>query len=117
PSHPMPWAIKAVLHRGEWPVRHLETVVESPVLRMDGSILSTPGYDVATGLLYIPSQGFDQIPLSPNQADAAAAVQTLLDVVRDFPFATPAHAAAWIASVLTPLARFAFKGPSPLFLV
>ena len=35
---------------------------------------------------------------------------------RRFPFGTEAHKAAWVASVLTPLARYAFHGPSPLYL-
>ena len=35
----------------------------------------------------------------------------------DFPFAKPEHRAAWLAFVLTPLARHAFSGPSPLFLI
>src|SRR5262249_14157328 len=41
----------------------------------------------------------------------------LLDPVRDFPFASDAHQAGWMASVLTPLARHAFDGPSPLNLI
>src|SRR5262249_40103574 len=39
------------------------------------------------------------------------------EVVGDFPFAGDCHRAAWLAALLTPLARFAFAGPSPLFLV
>jgi hypothetical protein len=38
-------------------------------------------------------------------------------VTCDFSFQRKAHEAAWVASVLTPFARFAFPGPSPLFLV
>ncbi len=49
--------------------------------------------------------------------DADAAMERLLEVVCDFPFETPEHRAAWLASLLTPLARFAFSGPSPLFLI
>jgi hypothetical protein len=39
-----------------------------------------------------------------------------LEVIEDFPFATDAHKAAWLSGVLTPLARYAFHGPAPLFL-
>ena len=35
----------------------------------------------------------------------------------DFPFAADMHRAAWLAALLTPLARPAFDGPAPLFLV
>jgi hypothetical protein len=40
----------------------------------------------------------------------------LEDVIQDFPFETEAHKAAWVAALLTPLARFAFTGPAPMFL-
>jgi hypothetical protein len=41
----------------------------------------------------------------------------LLEVVADFPFEREVHRAAWLAALLTPMARFAFVGPAPLFLV
>jgi hypothetical protein len=44
------------------------------------------------------------------------ALAALLEVVEDFPFATVAHRSTWVASLLTPLARHAFEGPTPLFL-
>jgi hypothetical protein len=40
-----------------------------------------------------------------------------LEVVCDFPLATGAHRAAWLAALLTPLARFAFHGATPLFVI
>jgi hypothetical protein len=57
------------------------------------------------------------VPAAPTQPQAAAAAAELLDVVCDFPFKSDAHRAAWLAGVLTPLARFAFEGPAPLFLM
>jgi hypothetical protein len=38
-------------------------------------------------------------------------------VIEDFPFDQPVHRSAYLAALLTPLARFAFAGPTPLFLV
>src|SRR5262249_36833381 len=53
---PPEFCVKAVAARGDYPgIRHLEGVVEAPVLRSDGSILDQPGYDQQTGLLYLPS--------------------------------------------------------------
>jgi hypothetical protein len=43
-------------------------------------------------------------------------MELLLDVVRDFPFQTPAHRSTWLSATLTPLARWAFDGPTPLHL-
>ena len=41
----------------------------------------------------------------------------VLEVIAEFPFQAGVHRAAWAAAMLTPLARFAFDGPAPLFLV
>lgn len=117
PAHPPAWAAPAVEARKSWPrMRYLEGIVESPVLKPDGSVLDRRGYDDATGLLYLPSARYSAVPRQPSQADARAAADELLDVVSDFPFKTDGHRAAWLAGVLTPLARYAFRGPAPLFL-
>lgn len=97
-------------------VRPLEAVSETPLLRPDGTILQEPGYDAETGILYEPAT-FEKIPTHPTHDDAIRARDELLEVVTDFPFAKPMHKAAWLASVLTPLARPAFDGPAPLFFI
>jgi len=118
PAHPPRWAVEGTHCRGQWQgVRHLESVIETPVFCPDGSILSTPGYHPPTGLLFESSTEFPTIPESPTQADAIQAAADIANVVVDFPFSSPAHLSAWVASVITPLARFAFAGPAPLFLV
>jgi hypothetical protein len=116
--HPVDWAVRAVEARGEWRgIRRLEGVVEVPVLRTDGSILQAPGYDEATGLLFQPRQEFAEIPQRPTLADAERAKEALLEVVCDVCFAGDEYKSAWMASLLTPLARFAYHGPTPLFLI
>jgi hypothetical protein len=118
PARPPAWCVAAVHVRANWPgVRHLEAVVDYPVLRPDGTILSCPGYDSATGLLLELSGESVTLLDHPSWDDALAARDQLLDVVADFPFENEAHRAAWLAALLTPLARFAFEGPAPLFLV
>jgi hypothetical protein len=118
PSHPPAWLAPAIEARKTWPgMRHLEGIVESPVLLPDGSLLDQPGYDEATGLLYQPNTQYPEISSRPTQDDAIAAAIALIDVVCDFPFKSDAHRSAWIASLLTPLARYAFTGPAPLFLM
>ena len=117
PAHPPLWAVRAVATAGQYPgMRPLVGVVETPTLRADGTILDRPGYDESTGLIYRPLGRPPQIPARPSRADALAARDRLLDVVRDFPFARPEHEGAWLAAVLTPLCRWAFAGSTPLFL-
>jgi len=118
PAHPPAWAAPAVEARKSWPkVRYLEAVTESPVLRPDGTVLDKRGYDGATGLLYLPNSKYPVAPRAPTKEDAERAIADLLEVVIDFPFRSDAHRAAWIAGVLTPLGRYAFQGPAPLFLM
>jgi hypothetical protein len=118
PDRPPAWCVAAVHARANWPgIRHLEAVVDYPVLRPDGTILCRPGYDPDTGLLLEPTGAFPEIPDRPTKDAAIAARDVLLEVVADFPFERDVHRAAWLAALLTPLARFAFVGPAPLFLV
>lgn len=118
PTHPPGWLVSAIAERGEWAgIRPLIGVSDAPALRPDGSIHQTPGYDAATGTLYEPGGArFEAVPDNITREAAHAAALRLLDVVSDFPFATEAHRAAWLAALLTPLARSAFNGPAPLFL-
>ena len=97
-------------------MRHLEGVIETPIIRLDGSILDTPGYDSTTGLLFEPGTVFPAIPPYPTREEATAATTQIFDLVKDFPFLDRDHRAAWLAALLTPLARFALPGPCPLFL-
>jgi hypothetical protein len=118
PGRPPAWCVAAVHARGDWPgVRHLEAVVDYPVLRPDGTVLDRPGYDDATGLLLDFRGEAPAVPAAPSHGEALAARDALLEVVADFPFGAGCHRAAWLAALLTPLARFAFAGPAPLFLV
>lgn len=113
--HVPQWAVEAIHARGTWPgVRRLVGVIEAPCLRPDGTVLDTPGFDLGTGLLYRPNTAFEPVPLSPTLDDAKAAGRELEEVVVDFPFELPAHKAAWLAEVLTGLARPAIDGLCPL---
>jgi hypothetical protein len=101
-----------------WPhLPLLAGVVETPVIRADGSILQLPGYDAVSGLVYKPCVEGVRVPERPTLTDARAAAAVLYDLVSQFPFENPGvHFGAWLAACLTPPARLAFSGPSPLFL-
>jgi hypothetical protein len=116
--HVPEWCVAAVHARGNWPgVRPLEAVIGYPVLKPDGTVLCKAGYDPDTGLLLAARKPPPAVPDSPSRAEAIAAKEELLRVVSDFPFQNDYHRAAWLAALLTPLSRFAFSGPAPLFLV
>ncbi|HEY4159593.1 MAG TPA: bifunctional DNA primase/polymerase, partial [Polyangiaceae bacterium] len=106
-----------VVARGEWAgIRPLDAIVSYPVMRRDGTLLMSSGYDAATRTLAEIAISVD-VPDAPTQADARAGLAMLADLVCDFPFADAAHRSAWLALVLTIVARPAIDGPTPMLLL
>jgi hypothetical protein len=120
-THPPGWLVGGIHARGEWGngIRPLLGTSDAPIMRPDGSIWQTAGYDSRTGVLFEPGavRAFARIHAEATIDDADAALQRLLEVVCDFKFEADEHRSAWLAGLLTPLARFAFEGPAPLFLI
>jgi hypothetical protein len=117
-THPPDWCVKAVHTRGEWlGIRSLDGIITAPVLRSDGTLFTEPGYDSDSWLFFEPAGDIPEISERPTREDAIRASEVLFDVVQDFPFTKDYHRSAWLASTLTPVARYAFTGPAPLFLI
>lgn len=117
PSLPPSWAASALHGRGMWPgIPRLEGITETPMLRVDGTVLELPGYDPASGFFLAPNGSFRPVKEMPTLDEARAACAELLEIVQDFPFASAAHKSAWLAALLTPLARAAIDGSIPGFL-
>ena len=118
PAHVPDFVVKAVAARGQYPgIRRLTGVVTCPVLRPDGTMLMRPGYDNRTGLYLDPVSEIPELLDSPCRQDAMRSLDMIWDVVCDFPFACRAHRSVWLAGLLTPLARYTFRGPAPMFLM
>lgn len=117
-AHPPNWAVQEVAARRMWrELPYLEAVVETPILRPDGTVLDEPGYDRATGILFEPGADFGRVPVRPTHDDARRALDALLEVVVDFPFVSGEYRSAYLSGLLTPFARYAFRGPVPLHLI
>jgi hypothetical protein len=102
---------------GEWKLRFLQGITQSPTLRADGTVLQEPGYDPASGLLYDPGQiAFPEIADVPTKDDAFAALQILSVPFRSFCFASEADRSVALAAVLTALVRNMFPS-APLFAI
>lgn len=118
PAHPPGYIVDAILARCVWEgVRPLIGVRESPVLRPDGAVHQTLGYDQITRTLYLPSIGFPIIPEDANLDDASGALDILREPFAEFPFVSEADESAFLAGILTLVGRTAFAGPAPLTLV
>lgn len=88
-------------------IRDLTAVTHTPVVRKDGTILDRPGYDDASGVLYLPDPGLSVPPVSaaPSAKEVRRAGRMLLEIVADFPFVTPHDRANYLGALLTPLLR------------
>ncbi len=113
---PPPDAASAYLARvGEWRLRFLQGITQSPTLRADGTVLQEPGYDPLSGLLYDPgSTVFPQVADSPSHDVARAALDVLANPFRGFSFAEDADRSVALAAVLTALVRAMFPA-APMF--
>jgi putative DNA primase/helicase len=87
-----------------FPVLH--GVVTAPAMRADGSILSKPGHDAATGLLFDPrGVVFPAIPERPTRDDAESAFALLNGLIDTFPFETKNDRAVGFSMILTACVR------------
>jgi len=70
-------------------------------------LLDQPGYDCATGLLYVPQPGvvFPPIPAEPNIEDAWEAITILHELIGEFPFTSPEARSVALAGLLTGVIR------------
>jgi hypothetical protein len=91
---------------GQWKLPVLAGVINAPCLRHDGSILSKPGYDEASGLLFEPNGVvFPPIPENPTKDDALKAIGTLKDLLEEFPFVNDADKSVSLSLIFTALDR------------
>lgn len=88
-------------------IRDLAGVVHTPVVRSDGTLLTAPGYDPASGLLHLPDPtvSLPEIPERPTDDDVRGAVDLISPMLVDFPWNTESDRANYWALLLTPLLR------------
>jgi len=102
------------LARKDWKLPVLLGVVEAPIMRADGSILSAPGYDEATGLFLCGNADWPAVPDAPRHDDANAALHELLEPISEFPFVDEAARSVALAAILTAIQRRLLES-APLF--
>lgn len=107
--------VRRVMAAGEYPgVSVLKAVVNMPVARADGTILSTLGLDAATGLYLQGNQMRPPRMLTPTERDETMRrVWALFD---GFPFAAPGDRSAYFAALLTTAIRPTLE-TAPAFLI
>jgi hypothetical protein len=94
--------------RGRWRLPVLARILNTPFLRVDGSLCEQPGYDASSQLLFKPDgELFPAIPQQPSKDDAVAALALLQELISTFPFVTPASRSVALSAILTTLDRHA----------
>jgi uncharacterized protein DUF3854 len=105
---------------GSWQLPVLAGIISAPIMRPDGTILSRPGFDQATGLYFDSDCDWPAIPDQPTREDAKKALVTLLLPFDHFPFVSPPNRAVHAAAILTAIQRrllaacpmFAYSAPT-----
>ena len=97
-------------------LRTLHGVTHTPMMRSDGTILHTPGYDDASGFLYLPDRGLSvrPIPEYPTAEEIRTAVELIMSPVAEFPFVNDDDRATFIGLEITPAIRPLLSGPYQL---
>ncbi len=106
-STPSERILSAVLSERYWPgVRPLLGIIGSPVLRPDGSLLQSAGYDPATGLYYAPKVEIPWVPARPDSREVTAAREFVLGpFLGEFPWVAPADRANYLGLLVTNILR------------
>jgi len=99
---------------GYWNLPVLTGVIEAPIMRPDGSILSAPGYDESTGLFLYTDADWPAMPEQPTRADAETALRELIAPFSEFPFVDDAARSVLMASIITAIQRRLLRS-APLF--
>ncbi|MBK3555677.1 bifunctional DNA primase/polymerase [Streptomyces sp. MBT56] len=111
----MPKSCATVLGRKDWPLPTLRGVVTSPVIRPDGSLLESPGYDRPTGLYLEPRVPLRRLQPQVTKDSLERAKSIVLgDVLHDFPWVKPSDRANFLGALLTPILRAYFHGPTQM---
>ena len=112
--------VRTFLGSTDWNgIPRLRGVIDHPILLPGGRVLSKPGYDEETGWYlniteYLNSWDWDtQI----TRQDAQRALERLYELLKDFPFVSECDWSAFLAALLTPLARPAINSFVPMHIL
>ncbi|MFC8124685.1 bifunctional DNA primase/polymerase [Streptomyces sp. NPDC057302] len=114
----MPKSCSTILGRKTWPLPVLRGVVTSPVIRPDGTLLDSLGYDRATGLFLEPRVPLRRLAPQVTRDSLDKARSIVLDqVLADFPWVAASDRAHFLGALLTPILRPYFHGATPMFVL
>lgn len=111
--------VREIYARHDIPLPACRGIVTCPVMRGDGSILTTGGYDHQTKLYYDPVDKLEipDVQTNPEQKDVTEALKIIDEVFVDFPFEGQADKDNTLALLATPVLRPLIDGCAPFCLI
>jgi hypothetical protein len=92
----------------------LNGIARQPYLRADGSLVTAPGYDAATGMYGAFAAGDFSVPTMPTRSDAETALTLLKDLLAEFSFRDETDLASALVAMLTAAIRPSLSA-APMF--
>ncbi len=86
-------------------LKPLTAIVTAPTIRTDGSMLTSPGYDLRTSLLVAVEEEAFEVPLAPARDEITRALSNLLHPFESFPLVDALARGGLLAALLTAVAR------------
>lgn len=100
-------------------LRRVSLVSHTPLVRSDGTVLDTPGYDDLSRVLYLPERGLTMAPVpdTPTTRERDAARELLLGLLEDFPFISEHDRANYLGCFMLPLLRLVVPPPYQMLII
>lgn len=113
PTNPNAHVAKFMLSKRVEQFQPLHAILRQPTFLPDGTLLSKPGYDEATG--YFVS---NQTPITLESMSVEESIGIFRFMLWEFPFVHPdASLSAFLAALITILAMPVIKGPIPMLVI
>lgn len=110
-------AARMILAQADWlDIPKLSGIVTSPIFSRDGTLCAELGYNPTAQVFYHQQVSLNIPPIVPTTQAVDHALDTLGDLLTDFPFADEASTAHAVAFLLLPFVREMIDGPTPLHL-
>jgi putative DNA primase/helicase len=93
---------------GDWVFPVIAGVITTPTLRPDGTLLTDPGYDIATRLYHVVDNALDIHKHLPKEFTLEAAKNALADlqyIIKGFPFVTDVDQSVALSALISPVIR------------
>lgn len=109
-------AARVMAARGAWNLPKVTGLVTFPIMRPNGSVITQPGFDEATGLLYLSDSIDRPIPQPLDRVALAETLRRIWEPFAQFPFDSDTSRGVFLAALLTTVCRPALP-TAPGFLI